>query len=251
MGDDPTGLDGIRGLLATGIEFSDVVHDSRCVVPGCLYVCLRGSNFDGHEFARNAVADGASALLTDHHLADVGDTPQVVVDDTRVRVGPIASLINGQPSASLAAVGITGTNGKTTTAHLLEAIFVANGWSTGVIGTLHGPRTTPEAPDLQRTLRGFVDDGAEAAVLEVSSHALALHRVDGTRFAAVVFTNLGHDHLDLHGSQEDYFRAKARLFSPDFASIGIVNVDDPYGQLLADASESREEGREFSVVPTS
>ena len=251
MGDDPTGLDGIRGVLATGIEFSDVVHDSRCVVPGCLYVCLRGSNFDGHEFARNAVADGASALLTDHHLADVGDTPQVVVDDTRVRVGPIASLINGQPSASLAAVGITGTNGKTTTAHLLEAIFVANGWSTGVIGTLHGPRTTPEAPDLQRTLRGFVDDGAEAAVLEVSSHALALHRVDGTRFAAVVFTNLGHDHLDLHGSQEDYFRAKARLFSPDFASIGIVNVDDPYGQLLADASESREEGREFRVVPTS
>jgi UDP-N-acetylmuramoyl-L-alanyl-D-glutamate--2,6-diaminopimelate ligase len=130
-------------------------------------------------------------------------------------------------------------------------VFAANGWRTGVVGTLHGPRTTPEAPDLQRTLRGFVDSGAEAAVLEVSSHALALHRVDGTRFAAVVFTNLGHDHLDLHGSQEEYFRAKARLFSPDFAPVGIVNIDDPYGRLLADASESDSPGREFRVVPIS
>jgi UDP-N-acetylmuramoyl-L-alanyl-D-glutamate--2,6-diaminopimelate ligase len=251
VGNDRTGLDRIGELLASGVEFSDVVHDSRHVVPGSLYVCLRGANFDGHEFAPGAVADGAAALLTDHHLAGVGDTPQVVVDDTRVRVGPIAALLNGHPSASLTAVGITGTNGKTTTAHLLEAIFVANGWRTGVIGTLHGPRTTPEAPELQRTLRGFVDDGADAAVLEVSSHALALHRVDGTRFDAVVFTNLGHDHLDLHGSQEEYFRAKARLFSPDFAPVGIVNIDDPYGQLLADASESNEPGREFRVVPTS
>jgi len=251
VGDDPTGLERIGELLARGTEFTDVVHDSRDVVSGCLYVCLRGSNFDGHEFAGGAVAAGAAALLTDHRIADVGDTPQVVVDDTRVRVGPIAALLSGHPSASLTAVGITGTNGKTTTAHLLEAVFVANGWRTGVIGTLHGPRTTPEAPDLQRTLRGFVADGAEAAVLEVSSHALALHRVDGTRFDAVVFTNLGHDHLDLHGSQEDYFRAKARLFSSDFAPVGIVNVDDPYGQLLADASASNEVGHEFRVVPTS
>jgi UDP-N-acetylmuramoyl-L-alanyl-D-glutamate--2,6-diaminopimelate ligase len=248
---DPTGLDRIGQLLESGVEFSDVVHDSRHVVAGCLFVCLRGANFDGHEFAAGAVADGAAALLTDHHIAGIADTPQVVVDDTRVRVGPIAALLNGHPSASLTAVGITGTNGKTTTAHLLEAVFDANGWRTGVVGTLHGPRTTPEAPELQRTLRRFVDDGADAAVLEVSSHALALHRVDGTRFDAVVFTNLGHDHLDLHGSQEEYFRAKARLFSPDFAPVGVVNVDDPYGQLLADASASSEAGREFRVVPTS
>ena len=248
---DPTGLTEVAELLARGVELFDIVDDSRQVRPGCLYACLRGARFDGHDFAAAAVAAGASALLTDHRLDDVGDVPQVVVDDTRVRVGPIAAFVNGRPSASLTTVGITGTNGKTTTAQLLEAIFVAHGWPTGVVGTLHGPRTTPEATDLQRTLRGFVDDGAEAAVLEVSSHALALHRVDGTQFDAVVFTNLGHDHLDLHGTQEEYFRAKARLFTPEFASLALVNVDDPYGRLLADTVASDEPGREVRVVPLS
>ena len=247
-GADPSGLGEVATLLEGGVTFSDVVHDSRDVRPGCLYVCLRGAAFDGHDFAAQAVADGAIALLTDHRLDGVGDAAQIVVDDTRRRVGPIASLLNGHPSGSMTTVGITGTNGKTTTAQLLETIFAANGWATGVVGTLHGPRTTPEATDLQRTLRRFVDDGADAAVLEVSSHALALHRADGTRFDAVVFTNLGHDHLDLHGSQEAYFRAKARLFSPDFAPLGLINVDDPYGRLLADTVESDEPGREFRVV---
>ncbi len=238
-------------MLERGVVVSDVVHDSREVRPGCLYVCLRGASFDGHDFAAAAVADGAIALLTDHRLGDVGDTLQIVVDDTRRRVGPIAALLNGHPSTALTTVGITGTNGKTTTAQLLETILVADGRATRVVGTLHGPRTTPEATELQRTLRRFVDEGADAAVLEVSSHALALHRVDGTRFDAVVFTNLGHDHLDLHGSQEEYFRAKARLFSSDFAPVGVINVDDPYGRLLADAVESDRAGREFRVVPLS
>ena len=215
MGGDPSGTQQVEDLLRSGIVVTDVVDDSRRVTPGSLYVCLRGTSFDGHDFAGQAVADGAVALLVDH-LVDAPAIPvaQIVVDDTRVRVGPIAALLAGHPSRSLTTVGITGTNGKTTTAQFLEAIFNGSGRPTGVVGTLHGPRTTPEAADLQRTLRGFLDDGCDAAVLEVSSHALALHRVDGTEFDAVVFTNLGHDHLDLHGSQEEYFRAKARLFSP-------------------------------------
>ena len=242
---DPSGIQQVDDLLGRGIVVTDVVDDSRRVTPGSLYVCLRGTSFDGHDFAGQAVVDGAVALLVDHPV----DAPvaQIVVDDTRVRVGPIAALLAGHPSRSLTTVGITGTNGKTTTAQFLEAIFNGTGRPTGVVGTLHGPRTTPEAADLQRTLRGFLDDGCDAAVLEVSSHALALHRVDGTEFDAVVFTNLGHDHLDLHGSQEEYFRAKARLFSPDFSRLAVINVDDPHGRLLADTVE----GPEFRVVAVS
>ncbi len=232
---DPSGLGRIGDLLSAGLDVTDVVHDSRQVSPGSVYVCYPGASFDGHEFAAQAVAAGAVAIVCDHVLDGVGATPQIVVDDTRRRAGPIAALLNGHPARSMTTVGITGTNGKTTTAQLLEAIFTAAGLPTGVVGTLHGPRTTPEAPDLQRTLRGFVDDGMRAAVLEVSSHALALHRADGTEFDAVAFTNLGRDHLDLHGSQEEYFRAKARLFDPAFAPLGVINVDDPYGRLLADS----------------
>jgi UDP-N-acetylmuramoyl-L-alanyl-D-glutamate--2,6-diaminopimelate ligase len=247
---DVTGLDRATELLGDGIVVTDVVHDSRQVSAGSVYVCLRGQSFDGHAYAADAVASGAVAIVTDHQLDDV-TVPQIVVDDTRLRVGPMSAMFAGHPSRSLITVGITGTNGKTTTAQLLEAIFVANGWGTGVIGTLHGTRTTPEAPDLQRALRGFLDQGARAAVLEVSSHALALHRVDGTEFDAVVFTNLGRDHLDLHGSQEEYFRAKARLFSPEFAPLAVVNVDDMYGRLLADTVASTQPGHELRVVPVS
>jgi UDP-N-acetylmuramoyl-L-alanyl-D-glutamate--2,6-diaminopimelate ligase len=232
---DPSGLERIGELLAGGLAATDVVHDSRQVSPGSVYVCFPGASFDGHDFAGQAVRAGAVAIVCEHAVDAVGATPQIIVDDTRLRVGPIAALLNGHPSRSMTTVGITGTNGKTTTAQLLEAIFTTAGMPTGVVGTLHGPRTTPEAPDLQRTLRGFVDDGMRAAVLEVSSHALALHRVDGTEFDAVVFTNLGRDHLDLHGSQEEYFRAKARLFDPTFAPLGVINVDDPHGRLLADS----------------
>lgn len=233
---DPSGLEQTRSLLADGVEITDVAHDSRGVAPGAVYVCLRGSHFDGHEFIDQAIEAGAVAVVTDHAV----DRPiaQIVVDDTRLRAGPIASLLFGQPSADLVTVGLTGTNGKTTTAQFLDAIFAGQGWTTGVVGTLHGPRTTPEAPELQRTLRSFVDAGARAAVLEVSSHALALHRVDGTEFDAVVFSNLGHDHLDLHGSREEYFRAKARLFTAEFAPLGVINIDDPYGRLLADTAPS-------------
>ncbi len=244
---DLTGLRELRAIVDQGTPIRSVVHDSRQIVPGSLYACLRGDHHDGHAFAADAVAAGATALLVDHPLDHV-DVPQIVVDDTRLRLGPIAAEVAGHPSRSLATVGVTGTNGKTTTAALLASIFDGAGMPCGVIGTLHGPRTTPEAPELQAVLREFVDAGKSAAVLEVSSHALAMHRADGTEFDAVVFTNLGHDHLDLHGSQEEYFRAKARLFSPEFADLGVVNIDDPYGRLIADASASDVIGREFRIV---
>ncbi len=247
---DSTGLRDLRALADEGVVISSVVHDSRQVTSGSLYACLRGEHFDGHTFAGDAVRAGAAALLTDHPLdalpaADgaVVTVPQIVVDDTRLRLGPIAAQIADHPSRALATVGITGTNGKTTTAALIASIFEAAGRPCGVVGTLHGARTTPEAPELQSVLRGFVDSGRAAAVLEVSSHALAMHRVDGTEFDAVVFTNLGHDHLDLHGSQEEYFRAKARLFTPSFARLGIVNVDDTYGRLIADTVSDDDEFR--------
>ena len=163
-----------------------------------------------------------------------------MVDDTRLRLGPVSAAIYEHPSRGLATVGVTGTNGKTTTAQLLAAIFEEHGWHTGIVGTLHGERTTPEAPQLQALLASFRASGCAAAVMEVSSHALALHRVDGTEFDAVVFTNLGRDHLDLHGSTEEYFRAKARLFDPSFAPLAIVNVDDTYGRLLADTLDGND-----------
>jgi UDP-N-acetylmuramoyl-L-alanyl-D-glutamate--2,6-diaminopimelate ligase len=211
-----------------------VTHDSRAVTSGVMYACLRGEHFDGHDFAPQAVAAGATSLLVDHRL-DV-DAAQVVVDDTRVALGPVAAAVHGDPSRRMRVVGVTGTNGKTTTTHLLAAIFRAAGSPTGVIGTLSGAHTTPEAPELQARLAEFAEAGDRAVVMEVSSHALALHRVAGTRFAAAVFTNLGVDHLDLHGTVEDYFRAKAMLFTPELAAVGITNVDDPHGRLLFDAA---------------
>ena len=226
-----------------GNQITAVTLDSRQVTSGSLFACVRGEHVDGHEFAAAAVAAGATALLVERHLdgPELASTPQLVVTDTRRTLGPVSALIAGNPSDSLTTVGITGTNGKTTVAAMLTTIFEANAWSTGVIGTLHGPRTTPEAPELQKRLAGFVESGNNAAVLEVSSHALALHRVDGTNFDAVVFTNLGHDHLDLHGTPEEYFRAKASLFAPAFASLAVINADDTHGRLLLDVVAAVEE----------
>ncbi len=217
-------------------QISAITHDSRAVGSGSLFACLRGERVDGHDFAAAAMLAGAAALLVDHRLeaAAVGGIAQLIVDDTRLRLGPIAASLMGDPSGQMTTVGITGTNGKTTTSLMLEAIFMAHGQRVGVVGTLNGPRTTPEAPELQQRLAEFVADGCSAAVLEVSSHALTLHRVDGTHFDAVVFTNFGHDHLDLHGTPEDYFRAKASLFDVCFAPLAVINIDDAHGRLLAD-----------------
>ncbi len=213
---------------------TSMTHDSRHATPGTLYACVRGDRHDGHEFAPAAVAAGATALLVDHRLEL--EVPQLVVGDTRAAMGPVAAAVYDHPSTALSVVGITGTNGKTTTAHLLASILRESGRRTGMIGTLSGTHTTPEAPELQARLAAFRDDGYAAVVMEVSSHALALLRVDGTRFAAAVFTNLGNDHLDLHGSAQAYFRAKSRLFTPELADIGITNIDDAHGRLLRDAA---------------
>jgi UDP-N-acetylmuramoyl-L-alanyl-D-glutamate--2,6-diaminopimelate ligase len=225
-------------LIGDGeVEVTGMTHDSRRASPGTLYACVRGEHHDGHEFAPAAVAAGATALLAEHRLEL--DVPQLIVDDARLAMGPVAAAVYGHPSGALTIVGITGTNGKTTTAHLLAAILRQAGRTTGVIGTLSGAHTTPEAPELQSTLATFRDDGHDAVVMEASSHALALHRVDGTHFAAAVFTNLGRDHLDLHGSAQAYFRAKARLFTPELSEVGITNIDDAHGRLLRDAAPIR------------
>ncbi len=193
-----------------------------------------GRTHDGHDFAPAAVSSGAAAVLVDHEVGV--DVPQLVVDDVRLAMGPVAAAINGHPSRAMTVVGITGTNGKTTTTHLLAAIMQASGMPTNEIGTLSGAHTTPEAPDLQAQLDHARRTGIEGVVMEVSSHAMAMHRVDGTRFAAAVFTNLGTDHLDLHGTVEEYFRAKASLFTPELAAVGVTNVDDAHGRLLLDSA---------------
>ncbi len=216
----------------------DVTHDSRLIQTGWAFACISGENHDGRRFAGDAVKAGASALIVDRALpsSEVGAIGQVVVTDVRRAVGAIASQAHGTPSRAMTMVGVTGTNGKTTTTHLLGSILGNAGRSTRELGTLTGVRTTPEATDLQRTLAGFVASGVDATVMEVSSHALALNRVDGTHFDVAIFTNLGRDHIDLHKSVEAYFRAKASLFEPTMCDVGVTNIDDAHGRLLFDAA---------------
>ncbi len=210
-----------------------VTHDSRNVVDGSLFVCVRGNSTDGHAFADDAVASGASVLLVDHELHLKADVVQMVVEDTRMSMGPVAAAVLGFPGTAMTLIGVTGTNGKTTTAHALESILLAAGRRVEVIGTLTQTRTTPEATDLQARLAELRSAGTEIVIMEVTSHALVLHRVRGLRFAVAVFTNLSQDHLDFHPTMEAYFRAKAKLFTPEFAVRAIVNGDDPRGALLA------------------
>lgn len=221
----------VHGDPATLVQ--SITHDSRAVQSGSMFCCVRGTRVDGHDFASAAVAAGASALLVERVLPI--DCAQLVVTDTQRAIGPVSAAVFGCPSESLTMVGVTGTNGKTTTTSLIAAVLEAAGTPTGVIGTLTGVHTTPEAPDLHARLAAFRDAGTRAVSMEVSSHALALHRVDGIRFNVGVFTNLGHDHLDLHGSLERYFAAKARLFEPGRCDTAVVNIDDVHGRLLADA----------------
>ena len=248
---------------------ASVTHHSRAVVPLGMYACLRGEHHDGHMFAPDAVAAGAASLLVDHPLAveQIGTlaraqmVSQLVVDDTRRALGPVAAAVHGDPSTALRVVGITGTNGKTTTSLLVASILRAAGDPTSVIGTLSGVHTTPEAPELQARLAGILDNGDRSVVMEVSSHALALHRVDGTRFDAAVFTNLGRDHLDLHHTVEEYFRAKASLFRSGTGgrrrrqrrrpprSPAVRRRADRDGAVLARRRRRRRGGRRFASIP--
>ena len=217
------------------VRVEAVTHDSREVRSGSLFCCVPGVHVDGHRFARAAVDAGAVALLCEHTVGT--DVPELVVPDVRVAMAHIAAAFHGHPSRRLEIVGITGTNGKTTTVHLLAAVLRAAGKPTGVIGTLTGERTTPESTELQARLAALRDEGAKAVALEVSSHALVQHRVEATTFAAVAFTNLSRDHLDYHASMEEYFKAKASLFTPRFAPVAVIDTDGPYGRLLASTSD--------------
>ncbi len=227
----------IHGLASSdGIAIVDVTHDSRQVGPRWLYCCIPGANVNGHDFAPAAVSAGASAVLAEREL-DLA-VPRIVVDDARAVMGLAAAEVHGRPSDHLTVIGVTGTNGKSSVVQLLDDIFRRAGSNTEIIGTVKGARTTPESSDLQRLLARAVRDGVLAIAMEVSSHALSLHRVVGTRFAAAVFTNLGRDHLDFHGTVEAYFEAKSRLFVDDFSAMGVINTDDPYGRRLADMARS-------------
>lgn len=234
-----------RGAAWTGPGVTAVVHDTRDVGPGALFCCVRGARVDGHDLADAAVAAGASALVVDHPLvlAEGDDRiPQVVVPDVRAAMGPLAAAFWGHPSDALTVVGVTGTAGKTTVTHLVHAVLEAAGRSSGLIGTLSGAHTTPDATELQAMLARERDTGREAVVMEVSSHGIELHRVDGTRFAVAVFTNLSRDHLDFHTTMDDYFAAKARLFRRDFTTRAVVCVDDPWGRRLVDDLARRNAG---------
>ena len=223
-------IHGDGSLLVSGIS-----QDSRSIQPGDLFCCVRGDRFDGHEFVNQAVDNGAVAVLVQRRDISIpAHIAQIEVVNVREALGYLASAMFGFPARSLSLVGITGTNGKTTTAAILQSILEAAGRKTEVIGTLSGIHTTPEAIDIQALLRRYLDEGVQAVVMEVSSHALAQYRTNGLVFDVVVFTNLGHDHLDFHGTQEAYFAAKARLFDATLARHGVVNLDDSFGRRLND-----------------
>ena len=224
----------------TGIVVSSVTYDHRDVNPGALHCCLPGDHVDGAVFASAARRAGAVAFVCERDLGDeAGGGVQLVVGKAggRTAMALAACALWGDPASSLRTVGVTGTNGKTTTTFFLRSVFEEHGWPTTVIGTLGGPRTTPEAPDLQRALAGARDSLKAAVALEVTSHALAQHRVDGYQHDVAVFTNLSQDHLDYHGSMEDYFAVKAQLFTPEHSNRGVVNADDPFGSRLLESAE--------------
>ena len=226
-------------------EITDLAYDTRRVTPGALFVCIPGLKADGHDFAPQAVADGAVALIVERPLEL--PVPQLVVADAREAMALAADAFFDHPTRELEIVGVTGTNGKTTTAFLLFSILAVAGRRPGLLGTIENriggerrgaTRTTAEAIDLQRTFRELLDAGDRSCAVEATSHGSALKRLLGVRFRALVFTNLSQDHLDFHGTMEEYFAAKRRLFTePDVDGNrppAAINVGDPYGRALAD-----------------
>jgi len=221
------------------VNVVDVVYRSQDAVAGSLFFCVPGSGRDGHDFAAEAVARGAIALIVERWMPV--EVVQVRVPSVREAMGPLSAAFFGRPGDRMTMVGVTGTNGKTTTTYLLESVFRRSGRVPGLIGTtglridgepMPFPRTTPEAPDLHRLLARMADRGVEAVAMEVSSHGLHQHRIDGIRYRCSVFTNLSQDHLDYHASMEEYFEAKARLFTPELSERAVVNLDSPHGRRL-------------------
>lgn len=263
--------------LDDSVSISGVSHDSRRIQPGDLYAALPGLNTHGARFISQAVAAGATAVFTDVEGEGLAiesnvSVPLMVVADPREQLGRVSSWVYGNPSHQLTMIGVTGTDGKTTTATLCETAFNDCGIRTGLIGTVvnrfgdrvfDGGRTTPEAPDLHAMLAVMLEQGAQAVVMEVSSHAIALSRVSGIQFDLAVFTNLSHDHLDFHGDIESYFATKQRLFTAEYSAAGLVCVDDSWGRLLVDQAsipvssygvsggdDARADWLAFDLVPT-
>jgi len=245
LGELVAGLPGARIVGDDAAEVHDLAYDSRKVEPGTLFFCVIGEKADGHEFGARAVEEGAAALVVERELTEL-EVPQVVVSDSRAAMAPVAARFNGDPTGELRVVGVTGTNGKTTTAFLVREILRAADYSCGLLGTVKQivggvekevERTTPEAIELQKTFRQMLEGGDEACAMEVSSHAMTLHRADAIHFEVAIFTNLTQDHLDFHADMEDYFLAKRKLFEAEGTKVRIVNVDDPYGRRLASEFE--------------
>jgi UDP-N-acetylmuramoyl-L-alanyl-D-glutamate--2,6-diaminopimelate ligase len=223
------------------VDVSDLAYDTRHVSAGALFFCVRGERVDGHDLAWEAIERGAVAVVVERSLEV--DVPQLHVTAVRESMAVAADVFFGEPTKELELAGVTGTNGKTTTAFLLRAILESAGRRPGLVGTVEwrvggeqrpAPFTTPEAIDLQRLFREMLDAGDRSAAVEASSHGAALRRLDRVRFDALVFTNLSQDHLDLHGTMEEYFQAKRRLFIGPQPPPAAVNVDDDWGRHLAD-----------------
>jgi UDP-N-acetylmuramoyl-L-alanyl-D-glutamate--2,6-diaminopimelate ligase len=249
-------IDGFPHRLLQGAldqEIASVEYDSRRTKPQGLFVCIRGTQHDGHHFIPEALRRGAGAFLVERDVQSAGGAPVpgtiIQVDETRRALAHVAVGFYDAPSRELCLTGITGTNGKTTVSYLVEAALQAGDHRPGIIGTVEyrcagvrreAARTTPEASDLQALLRWMRGQGADAAVMEVSSHALALHRVAGCAFDVAVFTNLTQDHLDFHRTMEDYFAAKAQLFTMlrEKGGTAVINVDDPAGRRLLEMARA-------------
>lgn len=237
---------GPAGSDAASVAVTGITHDSRAVRPGDVYAALPGARLHGADFVAQAAGLGAAAVLTDPTGAEraaATGLPVLVVEDPRGRMGELAAAIYGRPGDDLLQIGITGTSGKTTTAYLVEGGLRGAGHRTGLVGTVEmrigderikSERTTPEATDLQALFAVMRERGVEAVAMEVSSHALVLGRVDGCVFDVAVFNNLSPEHMEFHSDMEDYFRAKAMLFTPERSKLGIVNADDAYGRRLAE-----------------
>ena len=235
------------GDLVREAAVTAVTYDSRRAMHGSAFVALRGLKADGAEFAAQAVSRGAALVVAETPRPDDATTPWIVVSDARLALALLADRFYDHPSRRMQVIGVTGTNGKTTTSYLLASVLDAAGLKAGLLGTVsyrlgaeerEASRTTPEAPDVQQLLDEMLRQGCKSAVMEVSSHALALKRVDGMRFTAGIFTNLTRDHLDFHEDMETYFQAKRRLFEMLPAdSPGIINLDDPRGASLVDVSK--------------
>ncbi|MDI6689880.1 MAG: UDP-N-acetylmuramoyl-L-alanyl-D-glutamate--2,6-diaminopimelate ligase [Actinomycetota bacterium] len=231
------------------VDIRGLSHHSKRVKPGDLFVCIKGLKTDGHLYIEESITNGAVAIVMENWTEIASPVTRILVPNSRKALAHLSHIFYGRPSSRLTLVGITGTNGKTTTAHLVESILTEAGYKVGLLGTIQYKigerifpveRTTPESCDLQKILGEMVREHVDVGVMEVTSHAIDLHRTDHCQFDVLVFTNLSQDHLDYHQNMEEYFRVKSELFRSNDASCHIVNIDDPYGRRIAEISHSEE-----------